>query len=111
MERAPDAWAARTICADVTGSPGTRSPSRASWGQSGGSFADATSCDSRCLGRRSRGHCEISQFWQNSQRRLQPTVAIEYALDPGYTWNSGFFSIGSRLREMTRSATSVKRVP
>ena len=26
----------------------------------------------------------------------QPAVAMEYAVEPGATWNSGFFSIGSR---------------
>jgi hypothetical protein len=34
---------------------------------------------------------------------LQPTVAIEYAREPGKKWNKGFFSIGSTLRATTRS--------
>jgi hypothetical protein len=32
---------------------------------------------------------------------LHPTVAIEKARLPGYTWNKGFFSIGSLLRATT----------
>src|SRR5512135_731529 len=43
-----------------------------------------------------RGPWAISQFWQNVQWNGQPAVAIEYAVDPGATWKSGFFSIGSR---------------
>jgi hypothetical protein len=30
-----------------------------------------------------RGAWEISQFWQNEQRKLQPAVAMENASDPG----------------------------
>jgi len=40
--------------------------------------------------------CDISQFWQFLQCKLQPTVAIESILEPGKKWNKGFFSIGSR---------------
>ena len=51
----------------------------------------------RCgMSRPSRGACAISQFWQNTQWNGQPIVEIEYASEPGSTWNSGFFSIGSR---------------
>ena len=42
-----------------------------------------------------RGPCAISQFWQKMQWKGQPAVAIDHAMDPGSTWNSGFFSIGS----------------
>ena len=51
----------------------------------------------RCgMSRPSRGPWAISQFWQNTQWNGQPVVEIEYASEPGSTWNSGFFSIGSR---------------
>jgi hypothetical protein len=30
-----------------------------------------------------RGHCDICQFWQKPHWKLHPTVAIEYALEPG----------------------------
>ena len=42
-----------------------------------------------------RGPCAISQFWQKSQWNGQPAVATENASEPGSTWKSGFFSIGS----------------
>ena len=35
---------------------------------------------------RSRGACEMSAFWQNEQVKLQPTVAMENARDPGKKW-------------------------
>ncbi len=51
----------------------------------------------RCgMSRPSRGAWAISQFWQKTQWNGQPMVEIEYASDPGSTWNRGFFSIGSR---------------
>ena len=43
--------------------------------------------------------CEISQFWQNRQRMLQPGVAREKAVRPGRTWKNGFFSMGSTWTE------------
>ncbi len=48
------------------------------------------------MSRPSRGAWAISQFWQKTQWNGQPMVEIEYASEPGSTWNSGFFSIGSR---------------
>jgi hypothetical protein len=38
---------------------------------------------------------EISQFWQNLQKTLQPAVAMEKARLEGKKWNNGFFSMGS----------------
>jgi hypothetical protein len=39
--------------------------------------------------------CEISQFWQFRQAKLQPAVATEKVFDCGMKWRSGFFSTGS----------------
>ncbi|OGD24496.1 MAG: hypothetical protein A2Y56_06555 [Candidatus Aminicenantes bacterium RBG_13_63_10] len=44
---------------------------------------------------------EICQFWQNPQRKLQPTVAREKDSVPGRKWNRGFFSMGSTCAAMT----------
>jgi hypothetical protein len=37
----------------------------------------------------------MSQFWQNSQAKLQPKVPMEKLVLPGRKWNMGFFSMGS----------------
>ncbi|OQA46759.1 MAG: hypothetical protein BWY52_00599 [Chloroflexi bacterium ADurb.Bin325] len=50
-----------------------------------------------------RGIWEISQFWQNAQRKLQPGVAIENAVVPGRKWNRGFFSMGSTCCAIVRA--------
>ncbi len=44
----------------------------------------------------------MSQFWQNLQPRLQPTVPKESTRSPGRKWLSGFFSIGSAAKPLGR---------
>ena len=49
---------------------------------------------------------EISQFWHILQLTLQPAVATEKAIVPGWKWKSGFFSMGSTCAVTTREWTS-----
>ena len=44
--------------------------------------------------------CDISQFWQCLQERLQPTVPMDNAPVPGKKWYNGFFSIGSTCTDI-----------
>ncbi len=44
----------------------------------------------------------MSQFWHILQFTLQPAVAIENAMAPGWKWKNGFFSMGSMWAAATR---------
>ena len=44
---------------------------------------------------------DISWFWQNGQRRLQPKPPTDKIILPPWNRRSGFFSTGSRARLTT----------
>lgn len=62
----------------------------ASWAMSRGMAGTPTAVIDRAV--------EISQFWQKRQARSQPAVPKLSTRDPGSTWLSGFFSMGSTAR-------------